>query len=43
MSSKVGFSTKATPESEHTKASLQFKGKLSLKFNDDGTREAIIE
>lgn len=43
MSSKVGFSTKATPESEHTKASLQFKGKLSIVENVDGTKEAVIE
>jgi hypothetical protein len=43
MNSKVGFSTKSTPESEHTKASLQFKGKLIIVEHDDGTSEAIIE
>jgi hypothetical protein len=43
MSSKVGFSTKSTPDSEHTKASLQFKGKLTIVENDDGTNEAIID
>ena len=43
MSSSVGFTTKQTPDSEHTKASLQFKGKLSIVSNIDGTKEAIIE
>lgn len=43
MSSKVGFSTKETPDSAHTKASIQFKGKLSIIENTDGTKEAIIE
>lgn len=42
MNSKVGFTTKETPDSEHTKASLQFKGILSIVTNDDGSVEALI-
>lgn len=30
LDSKVGFSTKETPENEHTKASLMFRGILSI-------------
>lgn len=30
LESKVGFSTKETPDNTHTKASLQFKGKLQI-------------
>lgn len=43
MTSLVGFSTKETPDSDHTKASIQFKGKLKIVEYDDGSKEAIIE
>lgn len=42
MESEVGFSTKQTPESEHTKASLQFKGILTIVTFDNGTKLAKI-
>lgn len=31
----VGFSTKESPDSEHTKASLKFKGKLRIDEIDN--------
>ena len=33
VNATVGFSTKETPDSEHTKGSLQFRGRLSI-LND---------
>lgn len=42
LDSKVGFSTKETPDSEHTKASLMFRGKLSI-VQQDGQTIAKIE
>ena len=30
MNSKVGFSTKETPDNEHTKAAIMFRGKLEI-------------
>ena len=30
LDSKVGFSTKETPDNENTKAALMFRGKLSI-------------
>jgi hypothetical protein len=30
VSSKIGFETKETPDNEHTKGSIQFKGKLNI-------------
>ena len=30
LDSKVGFSTKETPDNEHTKGSLMFRGKLKI-------------
>lgn len=42
LDSKVGFSTKETPDSESTKASLMFRGKLSI-VEQDGQTIAIIE
>lgn len=39
----IGFSTKETPDSQHTKAALQVKGKLTIKQYDDGTKEALVE
>lgn len=42
LDSKVGFSTKETPGSEHTKGSLQFKGSLSL-YKENNLTIALIE
>lgn len=42
LDSKVGFSTKETPDNEHTKASLMFRGKLSI-VEQDGETIALIE
>lgn len=42
LDSKVGFSTKETPLNEATKASLMFRGKLSI-VEQDGLTIAIIE
>lgn len=42
MDSKVGFSTKETPDNEHTKAAIMFRGKLSIIEQDNQTI-AIIE
>ncbi len=41
VSSKVGFETKETPDSEHTKAAIQFKGKLKI-IEDGGQTIAEI-
>jgi ribosomal protein L39E len=41
VSSKIGFATKETPDSEHTKGSLQFKGKL-LITEEDSVKTAEI-
>lgn len=30
MNSKVGFSTKETPDNEHTRAAIMFRGKLEI-------------
>lgn len=32
VESGIGFSTKETPNNEHTKGSLKFKGKLDIKI-----------
>ena len=42
MDSKVGFSTKETPDNEHTKGSLMFKGRLSI-VEKEGQTIAIID
>lgn len=42
LDSKVGFSTKETPENEHTKGSLKFSGYLSIIKEEDKTI-ALIE
>ena len=42
LESKVGFSTKETPDSNHTKGSLQFKGSLVIKEENNETI-ALIE
>lgn len=36
MNSTVGFSTKETPDNEHTKASIMFRGKLEIIQEADG-------
>lgn len=41
MTSQVGFSTKETPDSEHTKASIKFRGSLELR-EVDGQLHAFI-
>jgi hypothetical protein len=43
ISPGIGFSTKETPDSPHTKAALKVKGMLSLIEHDDGTVEAFVE
>lgn len=42
LDSKVGFSTKETPDNPHTKGALQFKGKLSI-IEKNGEAIAMIE
>lgn len=42
FTSTVGFSTKETPENEHTKASILLKGMIYIMENEDGTKEATI-
>lgn len=39
----VGFTTKETPDSPHTKASLQIKGTLTILTMEDYTQEARVE
>jgi hypothetical protein len=39
----VGFSTKETPDSPHTKAALKVKGVLSIVTYDDNIIEAFVE
>jgi len=41
LTSSVGFSTKETPDNNHTKGSLMFRGKLKIEENDSKS-EAII-
>jgi hypothetical protein len=43
MESKVGFSTKETPDNQHTKGSIQFRGILSIIQNENNQMEAVIE
>lgn len=42
LDSKVGFSTKETPDNPHTKGALQFKGKLRI-IEKNGIVTAEIE
>lgn len=42
LDARVGFTTKETPNSNHTKGSLQFKGLLTIKKENDMTI-ALIE
>lgn len=41
LDSTVGFTTKETPDNEHTKGALQFKGKLTIIENDGITTAEI--
>lgn len=43
ISPGVGFTTKETPDSPHTKAALQIKGKLSILTMEDYSQEARVE
>lgn len=38
----IGFETKETPDSEHTKGSLMFRGRLIIKKTKDGQTIAEI-
>lgn len=42
LESEVGFSTKETPDSPHTKGSLQFRGKLTILEDEEGAKTARI-
>lgn len=42
LDSVVGFSTKETPENEHTKGSLMFRGRLSI-VEKNNEMHALIE
>jgi hypothetical protein len=42
MTTRIGFSTKETPDNPHTKGSLKMKGMLKIVAYDDGTQEAVI-
>lgn len=39
--SSIGFETKETPDSEHTKGSIQFRGKLKIYEDGGGTTAEI--
>ena len=41
LESSIGFTTKETPDSDHTKGSLQFRGNLEI-FEKDGQKIARI-
>lgn len=41
LDSSVGFTTKETPDNEHTKGALQFKGKLTITETDGETTAEI--
>ena len=41
LDSEVGFSTKETPDNDHTKGALQFRGKLTI-IKENGITTAII-
>lgn len=41
IESEIGFSTKETPENDHTKGSIQFKGKLQITKDNDVTTAFI--
>ena len=41
MESLIGFSTKETPDNQHTKGSLKFKGKLKI-FETNNETHALV-
>lgn len=41
LESRIGFSTKETPDNPHTKGSIQFRGHLAL-FDEGGKQHALI-
>ena len=41
LDSEIGFTTKETPDNNHTKGSLQFKGKLQI-IEDNGSITAKL-
>jgi len=43
ISEGIGFSTKETPDSPHTKAALKVKGVLKIVTYEDNMVEAIVE
>ena len=42
LDSRVGFTTKETPDNSHTKGSLQFKGSLKI-IKENNMTTALIE
>lgn len=42
LDSRIGFSTKETPDNSHTKGSIKFKGMLTIT-QDSGITTALIE
>lgn len=42
LDSEVGFKTKESPNNPHTKGSLQFKGVLTIKEEENGETTAHI-
>jgi len=42
LDSEVGFSTKETPDSDHTRGSLMFRGKLEIVEEENGETIAKI-
>jgi hypothetical protein len=43
LTSKVGFSTKETPDNTSTKGAIKLRGKLTMITYDDGDVEALVE
>jgi hypothetical protein len=43
FTSEVGFTTKETPDSEHTKASIQLRGRLEIIKHENETHAKITE
>ena len=42
LDSEVGFSTKETPDNDHTKGSLQFRGILTIVEDEQGKKTAHV-
>ncbi len=43
LDSQVGFSTKETPDNDHTKGALLFRGKLSIIIDKDDNTVAYVQ